>query len=152
MNTKNLTKVYNASIRYLVPRARSKYEIRQYLAKKGFDEDDIHNTIARLENENLVNDREFASMFVEQRERFKPKSKFALAFELRQKGIEAEIIESSIMDIDEYSSALSAVQSRLNLWQGHDNEKLKKKVMSYLKNRGFSYEVSLSTFNEICKS
>ncbi|MBF0258820.1 MAG: RecX family transcriptional regulator [Desulfamplus sp.] len=120
--------------------------------KKGFGDEDIQNTLSRLKSENLINDRVFASMFVEQREKFKPKSKFALAFELRQKGIETEIIEASIINIDEYASALSALEPKLKLWQGYDDEKLKKKIISYLKNRGFSYEVSLSTFNHVCRN
>lgn len=151
MSGKNIANAYQSSIRYLAPRARSVHEIRQYLTKKGFGDEDIKNTIAKLEKEKLLNDREFAVMFVEQRERFKPKSKFALAFELKQKGITDDTIETCIMDIDEYSSAWSALQPKLKMWQSYDYEKFKKKVMNYLKNRGFSYEVSLSTFNKVQK-
>lgn len=149
MSTKEISKAYQSCIRYLASRARSVHEIRLYLEKKGFDEQVIQNTIAKLENDNLLNDPEFASMFVEQRERFRPKSKFALAFELRKKGIDAEIIDSCVMDIDEHASALSAVQHKLKLWHGYDDERLKKKIMNYLRNRGFSYEVCISTFNKL---
>ncbi|MBF0413619.1 MAG: regulatory protein RecX [Desulfamplus sp.] len=142
-------KSYQSAIRYLAPRARSVHEIRQYLAKKGFDEEVIETTIEKLEQDNLLNDYEFASMFVEQRERFKPKSKFALAFELKKKGVEADIIESCVMDIDENESAFSAVQPKIKLWQSYDDERLKKKVMNYLRNRGFSYEVCISTFKRL---
>jgi len=127
------------------------HEIVQHLIKKGFSEEDIQNTVAKLEQENLLNDIDFASMFVEQRGRFKPRSKLALSFELRQKGIEKETIEACIMDIDDYASAWSAVQPKLKLWQGYYGDELKKKVMNYLKNRGFSYDVCISTFKQVCK-
>lgn len=149
MAIKNILTAYQASIRYLALRARSVYEIRNYLIKKGFDEKEILHTIERLEEENLLNDRAFASTFVEQRERFKPKSKFALSFELRQKGIEKETIEACTMDIDDYDSACAAIEPKLKLWKYYDDEKLKKKVVNYLRNRGFSYEVCISTLNHI---
>ncbi|MGD9731728.1 MAG: regulatory protein RecX [Desulfamplus sp.] len=149
MNGKEWLRAYQAAIRYLTLRARSVDEMRKYLDKKGFDEQIIDAAIAKLEQDKLLNDHEFASMFVDQRERFKPKSKFALAFELKKKGVEADIIESCLIDIDEYQSALSAIESKIKLWQGYDREKFKKKVMNYLRNRGFSYEVCISTFNKV---
>lgn len=149
MNEKEWLRAYQAAIRYLALRARSVDEMRKYLDKKGFDEQIIDAAIAKLEQDNLLNDHEFASMFVDQRERFKPKSKFALAFELKKKGVEADIIESCLIDIDEYQSALSAIEPKIKLWQGYDGEKFKKKVMNYLRNRGFSYEVCISTFNKV---
>ena len=149
MNDKDRLKVYQSAIRYLVPRARSVHETRVHLIKKGFDEELVKSTITTLEHENFLNDHEFASIFVEQRERFKPKSKFALAFELKKKGIDADIINSSLIDIDEYEQALFAVQLKMKLWLDYDKEKLKKKVMNYLRNRGFSYEVCISTFNRL---
>ena len=149
MNEKEILKAYQLSIRYLAPRARSVHEMRLYLEKKGFSQEAIDNTVIKLEKENLLNDKEFAAMFVEQRERFKPKSKFAIGYELRQKGIGVDTIESCVMDIDEYASALSAVKNKIKLWHSYDDDKFKNKIMNYLKNRGFSYEVSIATFNEL---
>ncbi|MBF0112970.1 MAG: regulatory protein RecX [Desulfamplus sp.] len=149
INTKGIFSPYELSIRYLALRARSVKEMRLYLAKKGFDEEVIQQTLSKLKDENLLSDQQFASMFVEQRERFKPKSKFALAFELKQKGVDPATIDSSLSEVDEYSSALSAVEPKLRLWQNYEPELLKKKVMNFLRNRGFSYEVCVATFNKI---
>lgn len=149
MNSQNIANAYQACIRYLAPRARSVHEIRQYLKKKGFNEHDIEQTTAKLEQENLLNDKDFATMFVEQRERFKPRSKLALSFELKQKGISADIIDACMVNIDEYASAWSAIQPKLKLWKNYDDEKLKKKVMNYLNYRGFNYAICISTFSRI---
>ncbi len=147
----DISKAYNISIRFLAPRARSVHEIKQHLIKKGFDDTIVFETVTKLKQEKLLNDREFAAMFVEQRECFNPKSRFALSFELKKKGIDEAVIEEALMEIDEFTSAWNAVLSKLKVWQGYDNDKFKKKVMNYLKNRGFGYEVSRTTFEKACE-
>ncbi|SLM28249.1 Regulatory protein recX [Desulfamplus magnetovallimortis] len=149
---KEIAKAYNICIRLLAPRARSIYEVKEHLRKKQFDETLILDIIEKLEHEKLLNDREFAAMFVEQRERFNPKSKFALSYELKKKGIDECLIEECLMEIDEFASAWNAISSRVPLWQGYEDDKFKKKVMNYLKNRGFGYEVSISTLEKALES
>lgn len=151
MNGTDIAKAYTVSIRFLAPRARSIHEIKQHLLKKGFNDTVILETITKLEQEKLLNDREFAAMFVEQRERFNPKSRFALSFELKKKGIDKAVIEESLMEIDEFTSAWNAVMPKLQIWQGYDDDKFMKKVMNHLKNRGFSYQVSRTTFEKACE-
>ncbi|MBF0199717.1 MAG: regulatory protein RecX [Desulfamplus sp.] len=144
----NSAHAYNLSIGFLAPRARSVNEMREYLVKKGFDENILVDTINRLIREKLLDDRAFAAQFVEHRERLNPKSRFALKFELKKKGIDSTIIEESLVDIDEFRSAWHGVESKLRTWQSCDDDKFKKKVMNFLKNRGFGYEVSISTFEK----
>ncbi|MEA1966783.1 MAG: RecX family transcriptional regulator [Thermodesulfobacteriota bacterium] len=152
MKKEQITKAYSLCIRFLAPRARSVKEINDYLAKKGFNKDVRNETIDLLLNKNLLNDKEFAYLFVESREKFRPRSKFALEYELRQKGIQEAIIEEVLMDIDEQKSAWIAVASRIETWNIHGPDKFKKKIMNYLKNRGFSYEISISTYSQCCSS
>ncbi len=137
-----LSKAYNNCLRFLSPRARSVKEIIDYLKKKKVTSATIDKTIQRLLKEHLLDDKIFADMFVENRERFRPRSKFALSFELKQKGIEQDIIDDAVKDIDELKSAWSAVKPKLSLWQNFDSTKFRKKIFNYLKNRGFSYDIS----------
>ncbi len=151
MGDKAAVKAFQICIRYLTPRARSIKEVRQHLMKKNFDEGTIENTIEKLKNNNLLNDRDFASAFVESRQRFKPKSKFALSWELKQKGIESSIIKDVLKDSDDEASAWAAVQAKLSLWQHIEGESFKKKVMNHLKNRGFGYDVSMRAYKMACR-
>ena len=146
-----LNRAFNTCLRFLGPRARSVKEIKDHLEKKKFTSVTIEKTIEKLLQDRLLDDREFASLFVENREKFRPRSKFALAFELRQKGINDKIIDDVLKDIDEFKSAWYAVRPKLSLWHKFDDEKFKKKILNYLSNRGFSYDVSLSTYNR-CRS
>lgn len=140
------SKAYNQAIRFLAPRARSIKETVVNLKKKGFDSQVIDQTVSTLKQERLLDDREFAALFVESRERFRPKSRFALKYELRQKGISDAIIQETTAGVDDFDTALRAVKSKLGQWQNLDGETFKKKVMNHLRNRGFGYEVSISTY------
>lgn len=140
----DLSKAYNQALRFLTTRARSVKETKENLKKKGFDPGVIEKTVSKLKQENLLNDMEFAEMFVESRERFRPKSRFALGYELRQKGISQPTMEKVLGKINDSASALKAVRSKLHLWQHLDRETFRKKAMNHLKSRGFSHEVSVS--------
>ena len=144
-------KAYNNCIKFLAPRARSIKETRDYLKKKKFTSITIDKTINRLLKEHLLDDKIFACLFVESRGRFRPRSKFALSFELKQKGLDDDVIEYAVKDIDDLNSAWSAVKPRLCMWQNFNSEKFKKKIFNYLKNRGFSYEISLEIFKKCCR-
>lgn len=140
-------KAYNICLRFLAPRPRSVGEMRRHLMKKKISVQVIDETLQRLMEDKLVDDVAFARMFVESRERHKPRSRFALTCELRQKGIKEDIIDMSLENIDEEASAWNAVQPRLRTWQKLPPDKFKKKLFNYLQYRGFGYEVCLTTWN-----
>lgn len=144
-------RAYNQAVRFLSPRARSTMETRNNLSKKGFDTAVISETLAKLTRDGLLNDTEFAALFVESRERFRPRSRFAIGYELRQKGVDRAVIEHALADVDDEDAAMRAVKSKLDRWQNLDAFDLKKKVMGLLRNRGFSHGVSISTYCTILK-
>ena len=146
----NLLKAYNASLTYLATRIRSVKEVKDNLHKKKFNDNIISETILMLENDKLIDDKIFAFEFISTREKVRPKSKFALKYELNKKGISDSIIENAIAEINEYKSALAAIDPKLSTWLELDKNKMKSKMMNFLKNRGFNWEISLATYEKIC--
>lgn len=146
MTDKTIISAFQLCIRYLAPRARSIMEVRTHLMKKQFDEMSIEKTIDKLQKENLLNDLDFAERFVESRKQFKPKSKFALSWELKQKGVDPSIITTVLKNFNDELSAWTAVKAKLSLWIHLEEKTFKKKIMNHLKNRGFGYEVSIAAF------
>ena len=142
-------RAYDICLRFLAPRPRSVAEMRRHLTKKEVSVEIIDSTLGKLMDQNLLNDEDFARMFVDSRERHKPRSRFALGCELRQKGIKENIIDDILEGVDEETSAWHAVSPRLRTWQHLDSESLRKKVFNYLQYRGFGYEVSLNTWNRV---
>ena len=147
---KKTMRAYNSSIKFLASRTRSIKEVRDNLYKKKFNNDIIDKTILVLEEENLIDDIAFASEFVSTREKVRPKSKFALRYELRKKGISDSIIDMAISKIDENKSALAAVETKVAAWKELDKKVMKNKMMNFLKNRGFNWEIFSTTYEIIC--
>ncbi len=141
---------YRRSLKFLGPRARSTREVFENLRRKGFDEKTVTETIEILKNENLLDDRAFAAAFVENRETFRPRSRFALQQELYRKGIDNAIVQSVFMDVDEYRSAFNALILKMKAWQNCTSEEFRKKAMNFLKSRGFNREVSVSAYQALC--
>ena len=143
-----LDQAYNICLRFLAPRPRSVAEMQRHLVKKEMSAQVVDETLQKLMENNLLDDVTFARMFVESRERHKPRSRFALTCELRHKGIKGAIIEKALKGLDEEASAWNAVQPRLRTWQRLAPDKFKKKLFNYLQYRGFGYEISLSTWHK----
>ena len=113
---------YQKSLHFLSYRARSAQETKQYLRKKDFGEDAIEIAIERLTDKGYLNDAEFGQLWVENRNRFNPKGKTALRYELRAKGLSEADIEKALDGLDEENLAWQAVQKQLTRWQAKPSD------------------------------
>ncbi len=132
---------YQKSLHFLSYRARSAQETKQYLQKKDFGEDAIEIAIERLTGKGYLNDAEFGQLWVENRNRFNPKGKTALRYELRAKGLSEADIEKALDGLDEENLAWQAVQKQLTRWQALDKLTFRQKLNGHLARRGFSYDI-----------
>ena len=135
------------AMRYLSYRPKSVYEIEEYLKKKGFDKNIAKKTVEILIERNYLNDKDFTKLYIENMVRNRPKSKFAIEFALKKKGIDLSIIEPVLEQYDDQSLAIKAVEPKVERWQSFDKNKFKKKLMNFLVYRGFNYEICITTLN-----
>ena len=152
MVNKTITRALNLATGYLSHQPRTIQEMQKYLKNKGFSEDIEKKIIAILIDKNYLNDKEFARLFIETRIKTKPKSKFALQYELEIKGINSSQIESLLEVYDDQKLALKAAESKIKIWQNLDLGSFKKKMMNFLRYRGFNYDICMSTMNLFLKS
>jgi len=137
---------------YLSLRERSTREMNDYLLKKGFTDQMTEKAIEQLKENNYLNDRRFAEMYLENRKKNKPKSIFALSYELDHKGIEPSIIDELLSDFDNLELAFLAVKQKIKSWKHLERESRKKKMMNYLRYRGFSFSVCQATWQRVFSS
>lgn len=135
-------KAYNQAIRFLGFRPRSQAEIERYLQDKGYAPEVVSPIIERLRQEQYLDDEAFARFWLENRERFRPRGRQALRFELKQKGLDHDVIETTLAGVDEEESAWAAVEGKLYRWKDVEEQEFKQKVMAFLSRRGFNYEVA----------
>ena len=134
-------RAYQQAMLFLSYRARSESEIRRNLRKHEIPEAVIDETIERLRQDGLANDKEFASTWVENRNTFRPRSRRLMALELRQKGLDEEAIQSAMENVDDEASAYEAAQKRAVRFKNLEWNEFRKKLSEFLARRGFSYSV-----------
>ena len=133
---------YDAALRYLSYRPRSEREIRRYLARRELDEEAITEVLARLRRQGFSDDRAFAQFWVENREAFRPRGRYALRAELRLKGVDEGTIAAALEGVDEEESARRAAQGALRRLSRQDEPTFRRRMLGHLQRRGFGYEVA----------
>jgi regulatory protein len=131
---------FQQALRLLSYRPRSEAEIRKKLADKGFDVKISEYVIQRLIEEKYLGDQTFAQTWVENRSNFRPRSRRLLKYELRQKGVAEEYIESALASVNaEPDLAYQAGIRYATRLADLDWETFRKRLGAYLGRRGFSY-------------
>jgi SOS response regulatory protein OraA/RecX len=92
--------VLNAAARLLELRSRSIHEVRRHLADAAFPAELVERAIDRLLELGMLDDRAFATAWVESRDRARPRGRSALRRELALQGIDRETIVAVLSDRD----------------------------------------------------
>jgi regulatory protein len=140
-------KAYDRAVRFLSYRSRSVVEVTRYLRDKDYTDEVVDDTVNRLLGQNYLNDEEFARAWLRNREQVNPRGRQALRYELRQKGISDRIIDTVLADLNEDELAWAAVENKLPRWQNLSEQEFKKKLVSFLNRRGFSYATANDVFH-----
>jgi len=149
-----LTKAKNDAIRFLSYRPRSEWEISNKLKNKKYPIFIIEETIHWLKEKNLINDRQFSLMWIKDRLTNKPLGKLRIRKELYNKGIDSDIIESTVnsffkKDEDELELAYQLIERRRNSLRLKNVQLEPQKIINLLKNRGFSYYVINHIYDDL---
>jgi regulatory protein len=123
--------------------------LRQRLHWRGFDGDNVETALAKLREQGLVDDLAFAQFWKDNREAFRPRSRWLTKLELRQKGVADNIIDQVVANVDEEDSAYRAAVSRARSLPRSDYQSFRRRLGEYLKRRGFSYQIITQTVERV---
>jgi regulatory protein len=133
-------KAFNAALNFLSFRPRSKREIGDYFRRRKLEPAVGTAVVERLERIGVLDDREFARFWVENRQSFRPRGTRALKAELRQKGIDSEIIDETLAGLgDEEETAFEAGMKKARSYSTADEREFFRKMLGFLQRRGFPY-------------
>lgn len=141
--------VYLKTLNFIQYRPRSSQEIRRYLMKHNTPEPVVEQTVERLQRAGLVDDARFAQAWVENRTDLRPRSRQALAFELRQRGINSQTINDALEEIDDDTLALDAARKQARRYQELEWQDFRQKMCSFLARRGFNYSASMEATKQV---
>ncbi len=128
---------------FLKFRPRSVFEIEKKLKEKKISEQEIADTIRVLKRNKLLDDAEFAKMWVRDRNRFKPSGSYVLKMELKRLGLAEANIESALENQDEETLAREAIESK-HRYRDADFEK----QAQFLQRRGFSMNIIMKVLKK----
>jgi regulatory protein len=98
----------DAGLRLLARRAHSRAELRQKLARRGYEEDEVGTALARLADMGYLDDAAFARGLV--RRRSATRGSLAVSAELAAKGIDRQGTAEALADLDAESQLASATR------------------------------------------
>lgn len=149
----DFSKARDYAYRLLDVRPRSIKELDERLERKGFSKEVRSGLVEYLKERDYLNDEEFARIWVNYRTSSKPTGPHLLRYELKKKGVDNELIDKVLAA--EYEAKFSqaclvreAVETRLKLLKGLDEQTKKRRLLAYLTRRGFSYEIAREVIGE----
>jgi len=148
-----LDRAQKIAVNFISYRPRSLREVVNKLVSKGFSSELSNRVAGHLQAVNLLNDLEFARMFVRDKLRGKPIGKAMMRRKLIEKGIAPHTIErvirETISEEDEQQAALKLLERKLrradHRFAKLDAPRRRKRLLDYLLRRGFSSDVAVKT-------
>ncbi|MGY4101735.1 recombination regulator RecX [Nocardia sp. R16R-3T] len=135
-------------LRLLAVRARSRAELAQRLAAKGFTPEVTECALDRFTEVGLVDDAAFAEQWVHSRHTFSGKGRQALAQELRRKGVSQSDATSALDAItadDEEQRAAELVRRKLRTMPTNlDRDKAIRRLVAMLARRGYNQSTAFT--------
>lgn len=149
-------KYYATALRFLGYRSRSEKEIRDNLTKKKAPSEVVETVISKLKAQKFVNDEKFAKAWIESRLRFKPRAIRLIKIELKQKGIDSEIIEKVLGNtetkiVSEVESAKKLVEKKIEKYKELPRQEIYQKLGGFLARRGFDWDTIKESIDDILK-
>ncbi len=141
-----------AALRLLSVRARSRRELLDRLKRKGFDSDVAGSVVEALTETGLVDDREFARLWADERMRLRPVGSRRLRHELAAKGVPAEVVADVVRATyethPEADLARRVLEKRARR-TGVGEAKARTRLHAFLVRRGFSHATAAQALREL---
>ena len=149
-NQKKLAK--QQALRILSSSSKTRKELINRLRQKKFTQDAVDYAMNFVDKYEFINEEDMAEKLVSGVYKHKKYSKKKIQNELRQKGIDYEVINELVSDIDdeeEYENAMHFAQKKYKSISAKDNETIKKRLISALSYRGFNYDIIRKVIDKI---
>ena len=133
---------WNYALWLLGRRGYTAKEIRDKLIKKEATPEVIEQTLARLIERKFVDDAQYAASYI--RFRKTQKGPLALRRELFRKGVAEEVVDETLLELDEDSQSETATELlQKNVWRFNKDDPRKNysKAYAFLARRGFGSDV-----------
>jgi regulatory protein len=125
----------------LTARARSRQELHDALLRKGISPAAAETVLGKFDRAGLIDDAQFAEMWVRSRHTYNGLGRRALAMELRRKGVADEVVAEAVAAVDgeaEEDRARELVRKRLRALSGVDETTKIRRLVGALARKGYA--------------
>ena len=150
----NASKVYAVAVRILSRRELSEKELSDRLTKRGFALEDIDHAIEKCKKLQYLDDERYAEILCRTMVSQGKAVGRRLRFELKKRGLSADLIDRSMAEADENVVVDDLVQSMYQRRYGDidfqsSDAAQKRRIMNYFVRRGFTISQVLTSINTI---
>ncbi|MBA4167922.1 MAG: RecX family transcriptional regulator [Chitinophagaceae bacterium] len=137
---------------YCAYQDRSHAEVKEKLYSFGLWKQDVEKAISQLIEEDYLNEERFAKAFAGGKFRMKQWGRVKIKYELKQKQVSEYCIKKGLNEIDEddyQRTAKKLYEAKLLTLKTEKNFLVKKKkIMDYLLQKGYEYDLIKGLINE----
>ena len=147
LNISKFGEAFEISLNFLSYKLRTEKEIITKLQSKKYSPEIIDEVITKLKNLDLLDDYNYAKIFINDKINLTNYSKRRIINDLYQKGIDKRIYEDYLEEVFGYNmeldKATQIVETKINIWkEKHEGYDLKNKIVTFLLQKGFSYDIA----------
>jgi regulatory protein len=136
----------SVALRQLTAAPRTRSQLAEALARKNVPGDVAEEVLERFEAVGLVDDAEYARMWVESRHTGRGLARRALEHELRSRGVDAVLAKEAAAQVDddaELETAVRLCRRRLRSFATEDPQRRARRLLGMLARRGYGSAVAL---------
>ncbi|MET7641859.1 regulatory protein RecX [Streptomyces sp. NPDC005438] len=138
-------------LRLLTGSPKTRAQLAEAMRRKEIPDEVAETVLARFEEAGMIDDDAFADAWVESRHHSKGLARRALARELRTKGLESEVIEAAVSQLDtdqEVRTARALVERKLRSTRGLDRQRRIRRLAGLLARKGYGEDLSRRVIRE----
>lgn len=144
----------NYGLKLLGYKARSEYEIKEKMLKKGYSQNSINEAIKYLKELKYIDDEEYAKSYIKDRVNTKKLGYNRIKSELYNRRIDSIILENTMNETynseDEYDRALELAERKMNTsYRNDDTQAAYRKLGGFLQRKGYSMDTIIKVLNKV---
>lgn len=139
----NLYEIYYISKNYINRKYVSKKELKLYLKKKKYLEKDINDTIKKLEDNNILDEKAYCKAYINDKLSFSNDGPNKIKKNLLKNGISEDLIDD-VMEIDFkfiYNKLNNLIDKKIKTINNYSGNVLKQKLINYFINLGYDQRI-----------
>ena len=148
------TQAFNRAAALCARGEQSSWDIHEKLIKWGLNTGDAHQVLEQLKGQGFIDDGRYARAFVKDKFAFNGWGRVKITYQLRQKGIPAELIADALMAIDDDQYRQRLIELLSAKWRSvnHDNPRAAwAAMMRFACSRGFETPLAAECVKQVTR-